>query len=62
MWFLLPIIGVTAVAETLIRLSVVVFNREQGREEWQVAVASTMKDHIVVILSLIHISEPTRPY
>jgi ubiquinone/menaquinone biosynthesis C-methylase UbiE/Trk K+ transport system NAD-binding subunit len=49
LWFVLPIVGVTVVAETLVRLSVVVFNREQGREEWKVAVASTMRDHVVVI-------------
>jgi Trk K+ transport system NAD-binding subunit/ubiquinone/menaquinone biosynthesis C-methylase UbiE len=49
LWFALPIVGVTVVAETLVRLSMTVFNREQGREEWQVAVAETMKDHTIVI-------------
>jgi Trk K+ transport system NAD-binding subunit/SAM-dependent methyltransferase len=49
LWFVLPVMGVTVVAETLVRLGVTIFNRERNSEEWQVAVAQSMKDHTVVI-------------
>jgi Trk K+ transport system NAD-binding subunit len=48
-WFILPFVGITLVAEILVRLGVIVFNRVEGREEWQVAVASTLKDHVVIV-------------
>ncbi|HZV02611.1 MAG TPA: NAD-binding protein [Planctomycetota bacterium] len=49
LWFVLPVMGVTVVAETLVRLGVTIFNREHNSKEWNVAVAQTMKDHTVVI-------------
>ncbi len=49
LWFILPVMGVTVVAETLVRLGVTIFNRERNSEEWQVAVAESMKDHVVVV-------------
>lgn len=48
-WFVLPFVGITLVAEILVRLGVIVFNRVEGREEWQVAVASTLKEHVVIV-------------
>ncbi len=49
LWFILPVMGVTVVAETLVRLGVTIFNRERNSEGWNVAVAQSMKDHTVVV-------------
>jgi Trk K+ transport system NAD-binding subunit len=48
-FFLLPIIGLGAVADSLIRLAYLVFTRKNQLPEWQRMMASLYRDHIVVV-------------
>jgi len=43
-----PPIGLAVVAEGILRFGVALFNRRERKEAWQVAIASTYRDHIVV--------------
>jgi voltage-gated potassium channel len=47
-YFLLPAVGLTVIAEGLVRFGVVVFNRKQMTVEWHMALAASFKDHVVV--------------
>jgi voltage-gated potassium channel len=47
-YFALPIVGLLLIAESLVRFGVAVFNRKHMSEEWQMALASTYTDHVVV--------------
>ena len=48
LFFLVPLIGLGVVADGVLRFGVALFNRRQRREAWQMAVASTYQDHVVV--------------
>lgn len=43
-----PLVGLAVVADGVVRFSVALFNRRERKEAWQVAIASTYRDHIVV--------------
>jgi Trk K+ transport system NAD-binding subunit len=47
-FFVVPLVGLGVVAQGVIRFGVMLFGRRTGRREWQVALASTCKNHIVV--------------
>jgi phosphoglycerate dehydrogenase-like enzyme len=46
--FVVPILGLGVIAEGVIRFGVMLFNKQVRKGEWQVAVASTFRNHIVV--------------
>jgi Trk K+ transport system NAD-binding subunit len=48
LFFIIPPIGLAVVAEGILRFGVGLFNRRERKEAWQVAIASTYNDHIVV--------------
>ena len=43
-----PLVGLAVVADGVLRFGVALFNRRERKEAWQVAIASTYRDHIVV--------------
>ena len=45
---MVPILGLGVIAEGVIRFGVMLFNKQVRKGEWQVAVASTFRNHIVV--------------
>jgi len=47
-FFVVPLVGLGVVAESVVRFGVTLFGRRTGRREWQVALASTCKNHIMV--------------
>jgi Trk K+ transport system NAD-binding subunit len=49
LFFLLPVIGLGAVADSLVRLAYLMFSRKQSLPEWQRMVASLYRDHHVVV-------------
>jgi Trk K+ transport system NAD-binding subunit len=49
LWFLLPIIGLGAVADSLVRLAYLVFAKKQKLPEWQNMVASLYSNHVIVV-------------
>ncbi len=49
LFFLLPVIGLGAVADSVIRLAFLVFTRKQNLPEWNRMLASLCRNHIVVI-------------
>lgn len=48
LFFLIPILGLSVVAEGLIRFSLLLLDRHNPTGEWNVALASTYRGHIVV--------------
>ena len=48
LFFIIPPIGLAVVAEGILRFGVGLFNRRERREAWQMAIASTYHDHIIV--------------
>jgi voltage-gated potassium channel len=48
-FFLLPIIGLGAVADSVVRLAYLVFTRKQKLPEWHQMMASLYRDHVVVV-------------
>jgi voltage-gated potassium channel len=48
LFFVVPPVGLAAVADGVLRFGVALFNRRGRKEAWQMAVASTYRDHIVV--------------
>jgi len=48
LFFIVPPIGLGVVVEGILRFSTALFNRRERKEAWQVAIASTYRDHIVV--------------
>lgn len=48
-FFLLPIIGLGAVADSLVRLAFLMFSQKQRLPEWQQMVASLYRNHVVVV-------------
>jgi voltage-gated potassium channel len=47
-FFLMPIIGLGLVAQGVINFGVMLFNKSSREDEWQVALASTYRNHIIV--------------
>ncbi|MGE0707069.1 MAG: TrkA family potassium uptake protein [Planctomycetota bacterium] len=47
-YFLLPTLGLSVIAEGVVRLGVVIFNRKQLSPEWHMALAASFKNHVVV--------------
>ena len=47
-FFVVPLVGLGVIAQGVVRFGVMLFGRRTGRREWQVALASTCKNHIVV--------------
>ena len=46
-FFVVPILGLGVIAEGVIRFGVMLFNKQVRKGEWQVAVASTFRNHIL---------------
>ena len=49
LFFLLPVIGLGAVADSVVRLAFLVFTRKQNLPEWNRMIASLCRNHFVVI-------------
>lgn len=49
LFFLLPVVGLGAVADSLIRLAYLTFSSKQRLPEWQRMVASLYRQHVVVV-------------
>ena len=49
LFFLLPIVGLGAVAESLVRLGYLIFSRKNQLPEWHRMVASLHRNHVVVV-------------
>lgn len=49
LWFLMPVVGIGILAQGLADFGVALFNRRTRNKEWQMAVASTYRDHIILI-------------
>jgi voltage-gated potassium channel len=47
-FFLMPIIGLGLIVQGIINFGVMLFNKSAREDEWQVAIASTYKDHVIV--------------
>ena len=47
-FFVMPIIGLGLIVQGVINFGVMLFNKSAREDEWQVAIASTYKDHVVV--------------
>lgn len=48
-YFLLPVIGVITLAQGLAEFGVMLFNRRARNKEWEMAVASTYRDHTILV-------------
>ena len=48
-YFLMPLIGIIILAHGISEFGVMLFNRKGRNKEWQVAIASTYKNHIILI-------------
>ncbi len=48
-FFLMPLLGLMALARGVTNFFVLLFNRQARQAQWEVAVASIMKNHIVVV-------------
>ncbi len=48
LFFVIPLIGLAVVADGVIRFGAALFNIRERKEAWQMAIASTYRDHIVV--------------
>ncbi len=48
-YFLMPVIGVITVAQGLAEFGVMLFNRRARSKEWEMAVASTYKNHTILV-------------
>ncbi len=56
-YFLLPIVGVGTLAQGLAEFGVMLFNRRARSKEWEIAVASTFRNHTVLV-GLGHLGFP----
>ena len=48
LYFVIPIVGLGVLADGVMRFGVMLFNKRARKEEWQVALASTFRHHVVV--------------
>ncbi|MFO0907947.1 MAG: NAD-binding protein [Isosphaeraceae bacterium] len=49
LFFLIPIVGLGAVADSVVRLAFLMFTKKQRLPEWQLMVASLYRNHVVVV-------------
>ncbi|WP_165227978.1 potassium channel family protein [Aquisphaera insulae] len=49
LFFLIPIVGLGAIADSVIRLAFLMFSRKQNQPEWNRMLASLCRDHFVVV-------------
>src|SRR3954465_11342719 len=49
LFFLLPIVGLGAVADSVVRLAFLMFTKKQQLPEWQRMVASLYRNHVIVV-------------
>jgi len=47
-FFVMPILGLALMAQGVINFGVMLFNKSAREDEWQVAIASTYRDHIII--------------
>jgi Trk K+ transport system NAD-binding subunit len=47
-FFVMPIIGLGLIVQGIISFGVMLFNKSAREDEWQVAIASTYRDHVIV--------------
>lgn len=48
-FFIMPVIGISLLAQGLTDFGVMLFNRRSRRKEWEMAVASTYNNHVVLV-------------
>ena len=48
-YFIMPLIGISILAQGLADFGLLFFNRRERSKEWEMAVASTFQDHIVIV-------------
>jgi voltage-gated potassium channel len=48
LFFVIPIVGLVAVADGILRFGVALVSKSDRAQKWQVAMASTYKDHVIV--------------
>jgi len=48
LYYLMPIIGLGIIGDSLVRFGVQIFNKETRKEEWHMALASTYRRHVIV--------------
>jgi len=48
LYFIVPIVGLGVLADGVLRFGVMLFNKRARKEEWQVALASTYRNHVIV--------------
>jgi voltage-gated potassium channel len=48
-YFLMPLVGVGTLAQGLAEFGVMLFNRRARNKEWEIAVASTLRNHTVLV-------------
>lgn len=49
LFFLFPVVGLGAIADSVIRMAFLIFNRKQNLPEWNRMLASICRDHFVVV-------------
>jgi voltage-gated potassium channel len=47
-FFIMPLVGLGLITQGVVRFGVMLFNKRARKEQWQVAIASTYKDHVIV--------------
>lgn len=48
LFFIIPIVGLGAVADSVVRLGYLIFSRKQKLQEWWIMEASTLRNHVVL--------------
>lgn len=48
MYFVYPLAGLLVVADTLVRVTLLLFSRQENQKEWTKVLASTYRDHIIL--------------
>jgi Trk K+ transport system NAD-binding subunit len=48
LFFIIPIVGLTLVADGVLRFGTALFNKQERGQKWQVAMASIYRDHVIV--------------
>jgi len=48
LFILVPLVGLAVVADGIVYFGVALFNRSERKEAWQVAIASTYRNHVIV--------------
>lgn len=48
MYFVYPLLGLLVVADTVVRVALLLFSRQENQKEWNKVLASTYRDHIIL--------------